>query len=171
MKRSVLIVLLLTMAVPCLAFGQAQTAPPPKPGPEIQRLGFLVGTWKTESGSSSSTTNWEWFVGGFGVVGREEGTDPGGKYSNLRVMTFDPVEKVYTHYMMTSVGPGGSLAKGTVAGNTWHWEWDGTVSGKPAKYRFTVVEVSPTATATKVEQSVAGGPWTVTSEGKGTKVK
>ena len=46
MKRSVLIVLLLVLAVPCLAFGQAQTAPPPKPGPEVQRLGYFVGTWK-----------------------------------------------------------------------------------------------------------------------------
>jgi len=45
------------------------------------------------------------------------------------------------------------------------------VSGKPAKYRLTIVEVSPTANTTKVELSVAGGPWTVTAEGKSTKVK
>jgi len=170
MKR-LLVIVLLVLAVPCLAFGQAQTVQPPKPGPEIQRLGSWVGTWKTESGPSSSTITWEWFVGGFGLVGREEGTGPAGKYSYLRVMTFDSVEKVYTHYLITSLGPGGALAKGTVAENTWHWEWDGMVSAKPAKDRFTVVEVSPTATASKVELSVAGGPWTVTAEGKGTKVK
>jgi hypothetical protein len=45
------------------------------------------------------------------------------------------------------------------------------VSGKPARYRFTIVEVSPSAITTKVELSVAGGPWTVTAEGKSTKVK
>jgi hypothetical protein len=45
MKRSVLIVLLLALAVPCLACGQAQTAPPPKPGPEVQKLEAWVGDW------------------------------------------------------------------------------------------------------------------------------
>jgi len=85
MKR-LLVIVLLGLAVPCLAFGQAQTVQPPKP-------------------------------------------------------------------------------------NTWHWEWDGMVTGKPAKYRFTIVEVSPTANTTKVELSVAGGPWTVTAEGKSAKVK
>ena len=41
MKRSVLIVLLLTLAVPCLAFGQAQTAPPPKAGAGNPAAGLL----------------------------------------------------------------------------------------------------------------------------------
>jgi hypothetical protein len=171
MRRLLLVVALLVLAVPCLAFGQAQTVQPPKPGPEIQRIGYWVGTWKTESGPSSSTITWEWFAGGFGLIGREEGTGPAGKYSYLRIMTFDPDAKVYTHYMMTSRGPGGGLAKGTVTGNTWHWEWDAMVSGKPAKFRFTIVEVTPASFTGKIELSVAGGPWTVTEEVKGTKIK
>jgi hypothetical protein len=42
MKRSVLVVLLSALAVPCLAFRQAETAPPPKPGPEVQKLGSTL---------------------------------------------------------------------------------------------------------------------------------
>ncbi len=41
MKRLLAIVILLPV-ITCLAFGQQQTAPPPKPGPEVQRLGSLV---------------------------------------------------------------------------------------------------------------------------------
>jgi len=43
MKRLVIVVLL-ALAVPCLAFGQGQT-PPPKPGPEEQKLAPWIGTW------------------------------------------------------------------------------------------------------------------------------
>jgi hypothetical protein len=69
MKGSVLIVLLLVTAVPCLAFGQAQTPTPPKPGPEVQRLGYFVGTWKyvarvltDPKGTYEGTQTWEWFI-------------------------------------------------------------------------------------------------------------
>ena len=38
MNRLLVIVVLL-LAVTCLVSGQAQTSPPPKPGPEVRRLG------------------------------------------------------------------------------------------------------------------------------------
>jgi hypothetical protein len=63
------------------------------------------------------------------------------------------------------------LAKGTATGNTWHWEWKGTVGGKPAALRGDLVEVTPTFATWKVERSVAGGPWTLITDGKYTKVK
>jgi hypothetical protein len=59
----------------------------------------------------------------------------------------------------------------TVSGNTWLAQWDGTENGKPAKYRFSIVEVSPTSSTAKLEVSVAGGPWTVTFETKTVKIK
>ena len=103
MKRSVLVVMLLLLAVPCLAAGQPQTPAPPTPGPEIQRLGYFVGTWKTDSGE---TVTYEWFTGGFSVIGRVENSGPEGKSSELRIMTYDPDAKDYTHYRVTSMGPG-----------------------------------------------------------------
>jgi hypothetical protein len=36
-------------------------------------------------------------------------------------------------------------AKGSVAGSTWTWLWDGKAAGKPAKFRYTEERVSPTS--------------------------
>jgi hypothetical protein len=167
MRRLVIVVILLALAVPCLAAGQPQTAPPPKPGPDIQRLAYFVGTWKTET----ETVTYEWFTGGFSLIGRVENSGPGGNSSELRILTYDPSAKDYTQYRVTSVGPGGTLSRMTVTGNTWLSQWDGTAGGKPAKYRFSIVEVTATSFTAKVEVSVADGPWTVAFETKGAKIK
>jgi len=121
MKR-LLVIVVLVLAGPFLASGHPQTAPPPKPGPEVQRLGSLVGTWKTED----ETVTYEWFTGGYSLIGRVENSGPGGKSSELRIITYDPDAKDYTHYRITSTGPGGTLTRGMVTGNTWLWHWDGT---------------------------------------------
>jgi hypothetical protein len=166
MKR-LLVIVVLVLALACLAFGQTQTAPPPKPGPEIQRLGHLIGTWKTET----ETVTYEWFTGGFSVIGHVENSGPEGKSSELRIITYDPDAKDYTQYRVTSMAPGGTLSRMTVTGNTWLAQWDSTENGKPAKYRFSIVEVTPTSSTAKLEVSVADGPWTVTFETKAVKIK
>ena len=175
MKRPAVITLVLLLAVPCLALTQAasQASPPgpPAPGPEVQRLGFWVGLWHYESASASGTLTYEWMTGGFSVIGREEGTDRVGKYAHLRIMTFDPAERVYTFYAVNNRGPGGSLAKITLAGNTWHGEWQVTVGGKPAAFRGDLVAVTPSLVTWKVERSLGGGPWTQITDGKYTRVK
>ena len=164
MKGSLVVIVVLALALPCLA--QAQ---PPEPGPEVQRLGFFVGTWK----SDTHTVTYEWFTGGFSLIGRVENTGPEGKSSELRILTYDPDAKEYTQYRITSTGPGGTLTRSrdTVTGNTWLSQWDGTESGKPAKYRFAFVKVTPTSFTAKLEVSVADGPWTVAYETKGVKTK
>ena len=164
--RRLILFELLVVAIPCLAFEQSQTPPPPRPGPEIQRLGSFVGTWKTED----ETVTWEWFTGGFSLIGHVENSGPV-KSSELRIITYDPVAGDYTQYRVTSLGPGGDLGRLTVKGNTWLSQWDGTEDGKPAKYRFAIVEVTPTSFTAKLETSVAGGPWTVTFETKAVKIK
>jgi len=179
MKRLVLVVFL-ALAVPCLAFGQAQTAQPPKPGPEAQKLAYYVGTWKGEGeikagpfgpgGTFSGTESCEWFAGGFHVVCRRESTGPEGKMTELEILAYDAEAKAYTTYSIDSSGFSGG-AKGSLTGNTWTSLWEGKAAGKPAKYRYTGVQVSPTSLTFKIEYSVAGGPWGVVLEGKSTKVK
>jgi hypothetical protein len=179
MKRSVLIVLLLTLAVPCLAFGQAQTAPPPKPGPEAQRLGYFVGTWKFEGetlldpkGKYGGTMTFEWFPGGLSVVGKGEGVGvSGGPMNELGILGYNATEKVYSWYTVTRSGAGQTVRKWTVNGPVWTCESESTVGGKPAKYRYTITEVPPLTYTYKVERSVEGGPWTQTIDLKATKVK
>jgi hypothetical protein len=172
--------MLLALAVPCLAFGQAQAAPPPKPGPEVQKLGYYLGTWNIEAdvkagpfgpaGKISSTSTCEWFAGGFQLVCRAEGTGPTGKSTELEIFAYDAGAKAYTYYGITSSG-GSDSAKGSFTGNTLTWLWNGKAEGKPAKFRYTEVEVSPTSHTIKVDYSVADGPWKVIEEGKATKVK
>src|SRR5262249_51519938 len=66
---------MLVLAAPYLAPGQPQTAPP-KRGPEVLRLGSLIGTWKTDYGEK---VTYEWFDGGFSVIGHVENSGPEGK--------------------------------------------------------------------------------------------
>ena len=123
MKRLSAIVVL-TVVITCLAFGQQQTAPPPKPGPEIQRLGSMVGTWKTDDGE---TVTYEWFDGGFSLIGHVENSD---KSTELRIITYDPDAKTYSQYRITSMGPGGELTRGgTASGNTEVWPLDRRSAG------------------------------------------
>jgi hypothetical protein len=48
---------------------------------------------------------------------------------------------------------------------------DSEVDGKPAKLRYTEVQVSPTLFTYEAEVSVDGGPWTMLAGGKVTKIK
>ena len=175
--KKLLVIVLLVLAVPYLAHGQAQ---PPKPGPEVQKLGYYVGTWTYDSelkagpfgpaGKISGTETCEWFTGGFHIVCRGEGTGPSGKRAYLNFQSYDAETKAYTYHGISSAGEDDS-SQGSLTGSTWTWFWDGTAAGKPAKYRIVVMEVSPTAYTFKMEYSVAGGPWTALEEGKATKVK
>jgi len=176
MKKLLVIVVVLVFAVPCLA----QTTQPPKPGPEVQKLAYSVGTWKTEgevkagsllpAGKYFVTGTCEWFAGGFHMVCRSEGTGPAGKRTELSILAYDAEAKAYTYYGISSLGESVS-SKGSLAGNTWTWLWEGKAAGKPARFRYTEVQVSPTSYTFKVENSVADGPWSVIEEGKATKVK
>jgi len=169
MKRLLVIMVMLVLAAPYLPSGQPQTAPPPKPGPEVSRLGSLVGTWKTDTGEK---VTYEWFDGGFSVVGHVENSGPEGKSTELRIITYNPDAKTYSQYRITSTGPGGTLRSGgSVSGNTWVWPLDDAECGESAKCRFSIVEVTPTSFTAKLEVSKGDGPWTVTFATKGVKIK
>jgi hypothetical protein len=114
MKR-LLVMIMMVLAAPYLAPGGPQTAPP-KPGPEVLRLGSLIGTWKTDAGEK---VTYKWFDGGFSVIGHVENSGPEGKSTELRIITYDTDAKTYSQYRITSTAPGGTLGRGgTVSGNT-----------------------------------------------------
>jgi len=96
------------LVVTCVAFAQQQTAPPSKVLPEVQRLGSFVGRWKADTGE---TVTYEWFDGGFSVVGHVENSGSEGKSIELRIITCDPDAKTYSQYRITSVAPGGTLTR------------------------------------------------------------
>ena len=49
--KNLLVNVVMTLAVPCMA----QTAQPPAPGPEVQELGYFLGTWKSEGEAKASS--------------------------------------------------------------------------------------------------------------------
>lgn len=172
---------ILVLLVSSRAFGQTQTDQPPRPGPEIEKLAYYVGTWKGEGeakagplgsgGKLSSNQTCEWFAGGFQVLCRGEETGPSGKRTFLNIMAYDAEAKGYTEYGISSFGESEYNKGGSIAGDKLVFVWDGDAGGKPAKFRYTETHVSPMLYTYKAEASVGNEPWIVIGEGKITKVK
>jgi hypothetical protein len=160
----------------------AQNAPKTQtPGPEFQRLGFLIGTWNIERTTQKNsyqaveekrayTQTGEWFDGHFCVLCRLQQTRPTRPYGKVSVFGYDSEAKTYFCCVFMSTGQRLSYT-GTRVGNTWSFVCDSREGGKMFKYRWTIVEESPTLTTSKVEFSEDGGPWTLGSEGKWIKIE
>ena len=162
-----------------IALGETPTAQGPRPGPEIQKLGYYVGTWKGEGaakegpfgpgGKLSSTTSCEWFDGGFHLVCRGEEQGPTGQRKFLNIRAYDEA-KGYTEYSISNLGEIEYNTGGSMAGNKRSFAFDTDLGGKPTKLRYTEEQVSPTLFTYLAEASVDGGPWNVIAEGKVTRV-
>jgi hypothetical protein len=165
----------------CLAFGQAQTEPAPKPGPEVQKLGYYVGAWEGHGeakegpfgpgGKLSSKMTCEWFAGGFQVVCRGQEKGPTGTREFLNIKFYDEKTKSYSEYSISNLGEseysqGGSLADGKLT-----YISDAGEGDKTLKIRYTEDHSSPGFLTYKAEGSTKGGPWTPIAEGKITKIK
>src|SRR5215510_10135576 len=84
------------------------SAQQPKPGPEVQKLGYYIGSWKGEgeakagpfgpAGKLSSSTTCEWFAGGFHLVCRGEEHGPTGTRKFLNIRAYDEQTQAYTEY-------------------------------------------------------------------------
>jgi len=177
---------LLTMCPFLLIVAQLTLAPvasaqEPKPGPEVQKLAYYLGTWKGEgetkggpfgpAGKLSSTTTCEWFAGGFHLVCRGEETGPTGTRTFLNIRAYDEKAKAYTEYGISSLGDTEYDTGGSIIGNKRTFVLSNDMNGKPLKLRYTEVLESPTFFTYQAEASVDGGPWAVIAEGKVTKVK
>jgi len=158
----------------------AQPGEMPKPGPEVKKLGYFVGTWNNEGemkaspfgpgGKFTSTDHVEWFPGNFFVVMHSEGKTPMGPMHELAVMGYNTEEKMYTYDGFDNMGEH-DISKGTLKGDTWVYQSDSKVQGKIIKGRFTMKELSPTAYTYKFEMSMDGTKWDTIVEGKSTKAK
>ena len=158
------------------------TAQQPKPGPELEKLNYYVGTWKGEgetkggpfgpAGKLSSSISCEKFAGGFQVVCRGEERGPTGKRTFLNILAYDEKAKAYTEYGISSFGESEYTTGGSIVGNkrTFVKDLDTGVQGKRIKLRYTEVQVSPTLYTYKAEASKDGQEWTLIAEGKITKV-
>lgn len=164
-----------------LALGADQTDQTPKPGPDVQKLGYYVGTWEGHgeskggpfgpAGKLSSRMTCEWFAGGFQLVCRGEESGPTGKRSFLNIKSYDEKSKTYTEYSISSLGENELAKGGSLVGNTLTYVMDVGEGEKTVKIRYTEDHVSPVHMTYKTEARIGDGPWSLIAEGKITKVK
>jgi hypothetical protein len=159
----------------------AQNAPKTQtPGPEFQRLGFLIGTWKIERTTKKTPYQpteekrshiqiGEWLEGHLFVLCLLQRTPSTGPYGKVSIFGYDP--EAASYFCDVYMGGQRIYYSGSRAGNTWTFVSDSKEGGKTFRFRWTIVEESPTLTTSKVEFSEDGGPWTLGSEGKWTKIE
>jgi hypothetical protein len=180
MKHLRLSVLLTSGLLLSAMAGQAQEKKmeAPKPGPEVKKLGYFVGTWKSEgeikqnpfmpAGKMTSTSKCEWFSGGFHVVCHEDGKAPMGSMHGLGIMAYNAEEKAYTYSGIDNSGMS-TAAKGHVDGDNWVYTNEDKMGGKTYHGRYSMVTASPDSYTFKYESSEDGNNWMAIMEGKATK--
>ena len=155
------------------AKGQTQTQPS-KPGPEYQKLTYFVGDWKTDAemkpgpytpgGKFTATDHGEWMDGGFFIVTRSNTTSPFEKGSQLSIMGYDNVQRVYTFESFNSGGVR-TAATGTFDGDTWTWTSTDVRGTRTTYVRHTMKILSPTKYSFKFETSANDVDWLTFIEG------
>jgi uncharacterized protein len=105
---------------------QAETTAP-KPGPEMEKLKFLLGKWNAtvtyektplfpQGGEARGPYAAKLGPGGFSVIADFEGTGgPEGSFQGHEIITWDPQEKRYKRYTLGNSFPGAFISNG-------HWE-------------------------------------------------
>lgn len=157
----------------------AQNAP--KPGPEVKKLDYFVGTWTTEGtvapgpwgtgGKFTSIETGEWMEGNFFVVSHSDFKMPpelGGDGKETAIMGYDTQQNVYIYEGFNSQGQHES-SKGTVSGDTWTWTSEANYDGQDVKQKMTMKVLSPSSYSMKFEVSMDGTTWSTFMEGKSTK--
>jgi len=155
----------------------------PKPSPEVKKLAYFVGTWKTHGtiapgpwgagGEFSWTETTKWMTGRFFLVGHwnfKMPADLGGDGEELFVIGFDASQSVYTFNAFSSQGLH-QISKGTCIGRTWTWTSDGVQDGRPVQQKMTMRILSRATYLLKFEISSDGTTWMTFMEGKARKQK
>lgn len=175
------IAVVLSFAIPCVVLAQSTSAPPPKPGPEHQKLAGLVGAWTSEGEAVASpfgpAEKWsakiasEWFSGNFAVVRHVEGKgSASGPALGLNVIAYDAKGKTYTWYGINNTG-GTSLAKADISGDTLTFVRDVQAKGKVYKARGTLKGLGTDRLTFVSEYSADEKTWTPSFHSTDTRVK
>lgn len=153
----------------------------PKPGPEVKKLAYFVGNWKSEGelkanpfgmppGKFSSLDSCSWFSGGFQVVCHTNGKGSMGTMHGLGILAYNPAQKAYTYYGIDNTGMA-EESKGNVEGDNWSFTAEEKVGDKSFHGRYSMMTSSPDSYTFKYETSEDGSTWNLSMEGKSTRVK
>jgi len=181
MKRSKLAILALSgilAAALAVAADDKKENAPPKPGPDVKKLGYFAGTWTMEAdvkaspmmpaGKMTTTDKCSWYTGGFSVICNSKGTGPTGAVVSMGILGYNPEEKAYTYY---GVDNGGHVdtGKGTTDGKSWVFTNSEKMGGKTTYGRYSMNDITPDAYTFKMEMSEDNKTWNTVMEGKATR--
>jgi hypothetical protein len=178
MKR--ISVLVLSLVVFATALSLAQGPPKPTPAPELKKLDYFVGTWRSTGelkpgpmgpgGKFTSLDHNEWSLGHFFLATHSTTSGVMGHLTEVAYFGYSTPDKAYTYDAFNSIGEAEHF-KGTMEGDTWTWTSTGKMGDQTMKERFTVTVASPTSYTFKFEVAPeGGGDYTTVVEGKATKV-
>lgn len=179
-RGTVLKVSLALIGVVSVSWLAVAQEPTPKPGPEHQRLGVFVGTWKVQgeqkasllgnaTGTFRGTETCKWFAGNLHLVCELDATIGRVPYREMATLSYDPEGKTYTWFDIDNMGMN-ALGHGTLQAGTWTFVWETTAGGKRLRTRFRTVEQSPTVHLNTWDLSVDGGAWVPVGNSIATKV-
>src|SRR5262245_31743251 len=159
MKQALAIALLSVFV--CAALVAAQGPPPkPTPAPELKKLDYFVGTWKSTGelkpspmgpgGKFTSTERNEWMPGHFFLVTHGDASGVIGHVIETAYFGYNAEDKNYTYDAFNSMGEAEHF-KGNVEGDTWTWSSTEKMGGQTMKARFILTVASPTSYTFKFE--------------------
>lgn len=153
----------------------------PKPGPEVQKLAVMVGSFRNEGEVKakalgpnspamkvSGTDECHWTADGFGLACTETVDIGGTKETETFLQYYDPISRRYELHGVRNTGEVENQA-GTVSGETWTWPGQSTVGGKMFRQRYTMKFVSKNSYEYTDEWSEGDKPLEVGMSGKCTR--
>lgn len=166
----------LLLLFPSLALAAPDKDRAAKPGPEVQKLGYYVGTWEGHGetkggpfgapGKLSSRMICNWFAGGYQVVCRGHEIGPTGRREFLNILSYDEESKGYTEYSISSRGESEYDRNGSLVGGKLTFLVDQNIGGKLAKFRYSEDHLSSALMTYRAEASVDGAPWSEIASGE-----
>ena len=172
-------VALALLLCPAVAFSQVPTA---QPGPEVKKMADMIGTWSTTyemkavpgvspAGKATSTRTCVWTAGGFGVSCKETlHMGAMGTVTSDALIAYDAAAKNYIHSEVSNDGEA-FVSRGVVNGDTWVFDNDSMMQGKPMHGRFTAKYTTKDTCEIKYEAGPDANSMQVIMDGKETRVK
>ena len=148
---------------------------PPQGSSSAKRLQYFVGTWKLTgdipaspfgpAGKMTGTQRNEIAPDGLSVNSKWEEQRPTGRNSGRATYSYDLAQNVYRYHGTSDDGEVED-STGLIEGKNWVWTSNlYTPSEAPAKGRFTLEVISPSAYKFKFEIALQGDAWMTVMEG------
>jgi hypothetical protein len=138
----------------------------PKPGPEMERIKFLIGRWSTDSEylktpmipDGGKSTGWyeaRLGPGGFSIIADFEENGPLGPEIGHEVISWDPKQEAYTVVTVGNAFPGAVIGKSRWEGDKLVTTHDFTESGTTMHLRSEYSDIKDHST--RIEEFVQVG--------------